>query len=1362
MAYDHPDVPFEEIVKALQLPRNTSHTPLFQTMFVFQNVAEETADFPGLDMVPMAVNLKVSKFDLTLWLNQTDGQLRAEWEYSTDLFKASTIERMAAHFQQLLESLVAAPEMSIGQLSLLPESEQQQLSRWGNHGWNRHDLLSQPPVHEQIAMQAQQSPGAIALAWNNQTLTYAELDQRSTQLAHYLRTLGITAGQRIGLCLPRSFDLMISILGILKVGAAYVPLDPNYPQARLDYIVSDAQIQALISQQSYLSEKFATAGDMGYQIVCYDRDREKILAQPATLLAEDVIASISSDGSSDGSANADALAYLIYTSGSTGQPKGVAVGHAALSNFVQGAISQYGFKASDRTLQFASINFDAAAEEIFPTLCVGATLVLRPEDMVASVGDFLRTCDALQLSILDLPTAYWQQLVSELDTNLDANRQQPLPKQLRLVIIGGEKVSPKSVRLWQQRVGDRITLLNTYGPTEATVVTTAYRIPGSANDADLTTNVLIGTPLPNVEIHVLDEAQQPVPIGVPGELYIGGAGLAQGYFNRPDLSAKAFIPHPFIQQPGARLYKSGDRVRYRENGQLEYIDRIDNQVKIRGFRIELGEIESVLAALPQVEDVLVMTQPSEQGDQRLVAYVVSPAAASDETTPADLRSHVKAHLPAYMVPAVFIVLEAFPLTPSGKVDRRSLPAPDQDDLRQGQQYVAPRTPVEAKVVDMVKSLLSLDRVGVEDDFFIIGGHSLLATQLMLRVQTEFQVEIPLTVLFESATLANLAQQIKLQIEQKIELQQVDRVTRVAKASVSMASVSMTPVSTHPIPVIARDRTSIPLSFAQQRLWFLQALEPQSTAYNLPGGMQLQGVLNRIALERALATIVERHEALRTTFDYQASDHQDGAPVQRIEPSGQWKLSTTDLSHLDSTAQTLAVSQLTDKTVQQPFDLTRDALLRCHLVTLSEQAHVLLFCTHHIASDGWSINLFLQELVGLYEDFCAGRAVSLQPLAVQYADFTVWHRAWLQGEVLQQQLDYWQKQLEGAPALLELPTDRPRPATQTVNGARLYQPLSRELTKKINQLGQQAGATLFMVLLTGFNLLLSRYSGQLDISVGSTIANRPHPQLEKLIGVFLNTLVLRSDLSGDPTVMELLKRVKTTALEAYQYQNVPFEQVDALNPARDMSHSRLFQVMFILQNTPGAAADSTTTPSGLSISQIELERGVSPFDITLSMDTVDGQLVGKWEYNRDLFNESTIQQMTTHFQQLLESMVSAPQQSISKLSMLTSAERSHLLPSKQDRSITHINLDCIHTLFEQQVKQTPEAIAVEHPSGALTYAELNQQANQLAHHLINLGVGPDVLVGLCAVRSPQMLIGVLGILKAGGAYVPLDPSYPQIA
>ncbi|MEL6939991.1 MAG: amino acid adenylation domain-containing protein, partial [Cyanobacteria bacterium J06598_1] len=1096
MAYDHPDVPFEEIVRALQLPRNTSHTPLFQTMFVFQNVAEETVDFPGLQMTPMKVNVKVSKFDLTLWLSQTDGQIRAEWEYSTDLFKASSIERMATHFQQLLESLVETPQCPISALSLIPAQEQQWLSQWGNHSWHNANQFTQgalapdhlqQPIYEQIAAQAKKTPGAIALEWNQQTLTYAALDQQANQLAHYLTELGVTPGQRVGLCLPRSFALIVSILGILKVGAAYVPLDPNYPQARLDYIVTDAQLQALISLESTLSEKFAAAGDADYQLICYDRDREKITAQPTTC----PVRPISTEGAIDNSQ----LAYLIYTSGSTGQPKGVAVGHSALSNFVQGAISHYGFIPSDRTLQFASISFDAAAEEIFPTLCVGATLVLRPNNMVASLGEFLRSCNELQLSILDLPTAYWQQLVGELTNTQNPAPKQTLPDQLRLVIIGGEKVSSESVRLWQQHMGTepdsaatRITLLNTYGPTEATVVTTAYRIPNSLPDGDreiaVSTNVLIGKPLPNVEVYVLDSALQPVPIGVPGELYIGGAGLAQGYFNRPELTAKAFIPHPFSQQPGARLYKSGDRVRYQENGELAYLDRIDNQVKIRGFRIELGEVESVLAVLPQVKDVIVVTQTSEQGDRRLVAYVVAPA----DTAPAALRQHVKDQLPDYMVPTVFMVLDTFPLTPSGKVDRRNLPMPDQSDLRQGERYVAPQTPIECKLVEIVQTLLSLEKVGVEDDFFTIGGHSLLATQLMLKVQTEFQVDIPLTVLFETPTLANLAQHIEGHTNhQPASAAPEDAAPSavVVSALDAKSSKPETLLGTRPIPVIERDRNSIPLSYAQQRLWFLQALEPESTAYTLPGGIRLQGRLNPTALERALATIVERHEALRTTFDYQ-----DGRPVQRIEPSGTWMLSSTDFSDLDSTAQAKALEKLIEKTVQQPFDLTRDALLRCQLVTLSAQDHVLLFCTHHISSDGWSINLLLRELVTLYEDFCAGRAASLPLLPIQYADFTVWQREWLQGEVLQQQLDYWQKQLEGAPALLELPTDRPRPAVQTVNGARLYHRLPHDLTEQLDQLSQRVGGTLFMVLLTGFNLLLSRYSSQLDISVGSTIANRP--------------------------------------------------------------------------------------------------------------------------------------------------------------------------------------------------------------------------------------------------------------------------------
>ncbi len=1139
----------------------------------------------------------------------------------------------------------------------------------------------------------------MAVVFEGEQLTYRELNRRANQLAHYLHSLGVGPEVLVGICVERSFEMIVGILGVLKAGGAYVPLDPTYPKERLAFMLEDSSVPVLLTQEK-LVEKLPTHSA---RVICLDSDWEEIAFH-------------SSNNSSSG-VKPENLAYVIYTSGSTGKPKGVLIEHRSLVNYTTAVSAEYGIEECDRVLQFASISFDASAEEIYTGLTSGATLVLRTDSLLDSVGVFLQKCSDFKITILALPTAYWHELSAIL-----SQEQFVFPPSIRLVSIGGEKALSEKLKSWIERVGQQVRLVNVYGPTEATVGTTICEL--SAAEATLK-ELPIGRPIANVETYILYRNGQPVPIGVAGELHIGGAGLARGYLNRPDLTAERFLCNPFSDSPSERLYKTGDLVRYLPDGNIEYLGRIDDQVKIRGFRIEPGEIEAVLSQHPGVRETAVIARDFVTGDKQLVAYVVphqQPAPAIS-----DLRRFLKDQLPDYMVPGAFVMLDALPLTPNGKVDRRALPAPDPIQFQLQNNFVASRTPIEEILAGIWAQVLGLQRVGIFDNFFELGGHSLKATQVISRVRQTFQVELPLRSLFASPTIAGLALSLESARREALGLQ------------------------VPPIQSVSRNQ-DLPLSFAQQRLWFLDRLVPNSSLYNVPEAFRLSGNLNVAALERSLDVLVKRHEIFRTTFTVA-----DGFPVLAIAPKANFTLPVVDLRELPEGEREAKALKLVTEAAGEPFHLEVGPLLRCQLFQLNEEEYIFLVAMHHIITDGWSIGVFFRELTALYEAFSAGATSPLKELPVQYADFAVWQQQWLLGETIDGQLAYWKQQLAGAPAVLNLPTDRLRPSEQTFRGAIQPFSLPRPLSKALLALSHRQSATLFMTLLAAFQTLLSRLSGQDDILVGSPIANRHLAEIEGLIGFFVNTLVLRTDLGGNPTFEELLGRVREVALGAYAHQDLPFEQlVEALQPTRDLSHTPLFQVMFALDD---ALVPSVELPD-LTVSPQAVETGTAKFDLTLSMENTASGLMGVWEYNTDIFDEATIARMAGHFQTLLEAIAANPKHKISELPLLTPAERQQLLIEWNNTWAEYPQDKCVHQLFEEQVERAPDAVALVFEGEQLTYRELNRRANQLAHYLQSLGVGPEVLVGLCVGRSFEMIVGILGVLKAGGAYVPLDPAYPQ--
>ncbi|WOB66747.1 non-ribosomal peptide synthetase [Microcystis aeruginosa] len=1295
-AYAHQDLPFEMLVEVLQPERDLSHAPLFQVDFLLQNSPPSPLELTGLTATPLTTENDTAKFDLTLGMENTGAELKGVWEYNTDLFDRSTIERLTGNFITLLEALVVNPQQPIFQLPLLTEVEAKELLK----DWNATEKAYpfHQCIHHLFEEQAARTPAAVAVVFEGQELTYQELNIQANQLAHYLQSLGVNSEVLVGIYLERSLLVIVGLLAVLKAGGAYIPLDPDYPQQRLTYMAEDAQISLLLTQESLLDS--LPVEDVG--VIVLDKLAEILTVQsPENPLSEVV---------------PENLLCLLYTSGSTGKPKGVMLTHAALVNHSWGISEVFGLTESDRVLQFASFGFDVAAEEIFPTWLKGGTVVLRPGQMFPTLTDFADFIEQESLTVLNITPAYWHEWAIAVSQSLAT-----VPSSLRVVAVGGDAVLPETVNIWRQMVGKRVECINVYGPTEASVTAIVHDLLDYQSEK--INSVLIGRPIANTKAYILDQNLQPVPIGVKGELHLCGVRLARGYLNRPELTAEKFIDNPFANAPFNRLYKTGDLARYLPDGNIECFGRIDNQVKIRGFRIELGEIEAVLNQNIDVQTSCVIIREDTPGDKYLVAYIV----AHYERIPmiSELRQFLSSKLPLYMVPQAFVFLESLPLTTNRKVDRRALPAPDKIGNRRDQ-YVAPRNGIEEMLVQIWTEILKIEQVGIYDNFFEIGGHSLLATQLVSRIRSLFKIELPLRSLFGAATVAELAHLIGQLQQQNLTL-------------------------TVP-PILPRTKdTELPLSFAQQRLWFLDQLQPNSALYNIPMVLHFRGNLNQKALEQSLLEICDRHEVLRTNFVTI-----DGQPTQIIQTTRE-TISVVDLQDLPIQEQAEKTQQLKQKQATQPFDLAKESLIRITLLVLSETEHFLLVCMHHIISDGWSIEVFIHELTTLYNAYVQNHPANLAPLPIQYADFAVWQKQWLQGDVLQSQLNYWQNQLTAAPPLLSLPTDHPRPAVQSFVGTQQEFSLSPKLSQALTELSRQQGVTLFMTLLAAFDALLYRYTGSSDILVGTPIANRNRGEIEGLIGFFVNTLVMRTDLSDNPSFSQLLTRVREVTMDAYAHQDLPFEMlVEALQPERDLSHTPLFQVAFVLQNTP----KSEIAMTGLTVTDLPPENTTAKFDLTLAMVSTDDGLKGVWEYNTDLFESSTIERLSGHFLNLLGGIAANPQARISQLPLLTESETNQLLIEWNNTQVDYPEYKCIHQLFEEQVKRTPNAVAVVYSGQQLTYNELNCRANQLAHYLRKLGVKADTLVGISLERSLEMMVGLLGILKAGGAYVPLDPDYPQ--
>ncbi|PUA36864.1 non-ribosomal peptide synthetase, partial [Paenibacillus elgii] len=1201
-----------------------------------------------------------TNYDFTLVVMPGE-ELAVRFYYNASVYEHSAMERLMGHLIYVLEQVTASPNAPVSMLELVTEAEKAEIIHVFNN--TAAEYQQEQTIHGLFEEQALRNPDAVAVVFEKSQLTYGELNERANRLARTLRDAGVRPDQLVGLMVERSLEMVVGIMAIMKAGGAYIPIDPEYPEDRIRYMLEDSGAQALLTQR-HLRERVSFAG---------------------TFVAVDDEQAYHADGSNlEPVVGPNHLAYVIYTSGTTGKPKGVMVEHHGLCSLKLMFANTLQMTEQDRVVQFASLSFDASCWEIFKALFFGATLYIPTSTTILDYPLFESYMNENGITATILPPTY--------AAYLNPDRMPSLKK----LITGGSAASVEFVQQWK----DKVLYFNAYGPTEASIVTSIWdEASDSLGDRK---SVPIGRPLANHRIYVVDSHNRMLPVGVAGELCISGVGLARGYLNRPELTAEKFVDNPF--EPGERMYRTGDLVRWLPDGNLEYLGRIDHQVKIRGYRIELGEVETQLAKIDTVQEAIVLAREDANGQQQLVAYFV----AQRELTAAELRAAMSQELPNYMIPSYFVQLAQMPLTPNGKIDRKALPAPE-GSMHAGGEYVAPRTPTEAKLAHIWQDVLGLEKVGVKDNFFELGGHSLRATALASKVRKELNMELPLRHIFQFPTVEQLAEAIG-----QLEQQEFDA-----------------------IPVV-EEREYYPVSSAQKRLYILQQLEGAAQSYNMPGVMGLEGALDRERFEETFRKLIARHETLRTGFELI-----DGEPVQRIYPEVDFAVETVQASEQEAKAIV--------RDFIRPFDLAKPPLLRVGLIELAPERHILMLDMHHIVSDGVSADVLVEEFARLYS------GEELLGLRIQYKDYAVWQQSEAQKEQLKRQEAYWLEAFRGELPVLEMPTDYARPAVQSYAGDTLDFRMNSEISEGLKRIAAESGATLYMVLLAAYTVLLQKYTAQEDVVVGTPIAGRTHADLQPLIGMFVNTLAIRNYPAADKTFLSYLEDVKETTLSAFEHQTYPFEElVDKLQMARDLSRNPLFDTMFSLQNTENKEMHLP----GLHLTPYPTEYGMSKFDLSLDMMEDSEGLECSLEYATALYKRETIERMAKHFEQLLTAIVNDPAAKIASLGILTADEKAQLVHAFNPAAPDAPENEAFHALFEKQAERTPEAAAVVYENDRLTYRELNERANRLARTLRAQGVKPNQLVGILADRSADLLVGALAVWKAGGAYVPLDPDYPS--
>ncbi|MEM9819502.1 MAG: amino acid adenylation domain-containing protein, partial [Bacteroidota bacterium] len=1284
-AFANQMAPFEKIVETLGVERDPSRSPIFQVMFAYQNAPTASGDQQE------ASSLKVSytdtttviqaQRDISISIEETPDGLLIGANYCADLYLPATMERMMEHYLYLLQAIVAAPKQPIGQLNMLSEQEQQTLLGF-NHLTT--DYPKEQTIIELFEEQVRLHQDQTALVFEEQSWTYQELDQASDQLAMRLqRDFNVQPGDFVGLLVERSPWMIIGIMGILKVGAAYVPISIDHPLERKQFIVSDTQIRVL------LTTNFAQAHCTELAVDTWAMDQQEQTPKSDTPVELPVF-------------DSQTPAYMIYTSGTTGLPKGTLVSHQNLINLIR-ADENLVYQSTDRVLQWPSYTFDISAYDIFGALLNGAALYLIGENVYNDPALLAQLIQAQQISATSLATAFFNTLV---------DHDVMIFKGMRRVLMGGEKASLSHTRKFVEAIGPNV-LINAYGPTEATILTAYYPVQSVNFD-----RLPIGSPIANVNMYIVNAFEQLAGIGVIGELWIGGDAVSLGYHQRPELTAEKFVSDPFHPAADARVYKTGDLARYLPDGNIEFIGRIDTQVKVRGYRIELSEIEYAIQEHNSVRQSIVLAKEDTNGLAQIIAYIVGTADFDQAT----LQQAIQSKLPAYMLPAAYVRIDEVPLNVQGKVDQARLPKPD---FLEGSQvaYVAARNELEQQIIDIWSDLLEVDQIGVHHSFFELGGHSLLATRAIAQIKSLRAVELNVRDLFQHPTVAQLAEFV----ERQSGIQQIPELTPQERGAM------------------------IPLSFAQERLWFVHQLSG-SQQYHTPNILTLRPDTDPVLLMQAFKEVVQRHEVLRTLIR-----EQNGQAYQIVTSAEDWQVTFMEQTPFQNEEE-----QQThfEQFVSEAFDFSQEYPLRVQLIQVGDEGYILAMVVHHIASDGWSASILIDEVWNIYQALSNGKQANLPLLDVQYADYAIWQRKYYGEATIQQQLDYWKIQLNEL-TTLELPTDFPRPAVQSIRGANLAVQLSPTTTQQLLALAQSCQVTPFMLVMAACKVLLYRYSNQQDICIGTPIAGRTTKATEQLIGCFINTLAIRSQVDSDMTFEQLLAQVKQTTLDAFANQLVPFEQiVDALGTERDMSRSPIYQVSLSYQNTPDAegmpggeeAPEGTT---GMTL-PVTTQRDLSIF----AKEFPDG-LVLTMNYCVDLFAAHTVEQMLKHLQMILQSIVESPKASVAALGMIDREERTLLLQEWNDTAFDYPDDQSIAHLFEQQVEQTPEQTALVFGTKLWSYQELNTQANRLAHYLQQQHqVGQGDFVAMLVPRSEWAIVAILGILKTGAAYVPIDLKYPQ--
>ena len=1292
-AYRHQDLPFEKLVEVLKPVRDPRRHPIIQAIFQLRKKSDAQLSFPKLTAHRFPVKNRTGNFDLHMVCEETEAGIEGFLYYPKDLFSDSMMAGFSKHFQILLKELIDNPQQPVTHIPFLTEEEtQQQLVEWNA----RHAEYGQNScVHELFEAQVLRTPEAVAVECHGTHLTYQELNRLANQLAQRLRERGVGPETPVGLLMKRSAELVISVFGILKAGGTYIPLDPAYPEERIRYMLEDSQAAMLVTHtatQQMVSGNSIPVVSIDNCGMCRDSGAEL------------------SNGHLPAHQKANNLAYILYTSGSTGRPKGVAIEHRNVVNFLHWIRGHFTTTEFEGVLASTSICFDLSIFELFGPLSWGGTVILAK--------------NALELA--DLPSADRITLINTVPSAVKALlHARAIPSSVQVVNLAGEPLTQALVTaLYRQPHIQKVYDL--YGPSEATTYTTgALR---TAHDP-----ATIGQPLPNTQAYVLDAEQCPVPVGIPGELYIGGDGLARGYWQQPGLTSKKFVPDHLGNGSGGRLYRTGDLVRYRQTGDLEFLGRMDHQVKVRGFRIELGEIQANLLAHSRVQECVVMVRTEGSDEPELVAYVVSD---QEMLSIGDLRQYLKQTLPDYMVPTVFVMLEALPLTPNGKIDRKALQALEQNRTDLGTGYVSPRTSQEKLLVEIWRNVLKIDQIGIHDNFFELGGHSLLAIKIISQIQVAFSTDLSLQTLFEAPTIEEL----------------VDHLPQIPEAQ-GTGHVPLLSSSPRPSP--------LPLSYTQERFWFLDQYLTDREIHTVSVAFRLKGPLNIQALADSVNEIVSRHEILRTTFPMI-----NGQPQVVILPTLTVDLPCISLEEIPEERRHTEV-QRRMKDIIQAFDLAQGPLIRVTLLKFQENDHLFLHAMHHIITDAWSKEIFHKELATLYQAFCAGQPSPLPPLPLQYVDFSLWQREQVEGPMGYRELAYWRKQLADAPPSHSLPTDYPRGVHQTFRGARMNRQLSREFTHSLQKFKTQQSSSLFMILLAGLQILLHRHTGMTDIVVGSIIAGRNHMEHEQLLGCFLNTLALRAHISEDVTFSQFLVQIRQTVFDAMKHQNLPFEKiVTELHPRRDLSRPPFFQVLLNMHNF----SDKELELSGLTTNQQAFPDPNVFFDLTLYFQEYPDCINLTLSYNADLFDRTTIAWLFDHYETLLQGLLDKPDAPVSTVSIFGDTDR-HLpcsdipvvVPEPQSFcSFPSIDRELsLPQRFEQLVSRYPQHVAVQTSETNWTYEELNRQANRVAHTLC--GVLPDqttpVPVGLMCTMGAPMLAALIGILKTGHPYVPLEPNLP---